>query len=80
MRLMELKDKEIINIYDGSRLGTLGEGDLIIDVETGEIKALILPGPRNTLSVWRRRQELVIPWEAVHKVGAEVITVDFGPP
>ncbi|MCG0277276.1 MAG: YlmC/YmxH family sporulation protein [Thermanaeromonas sp.] len=80
MRLMELKGKEVINIHDGSRLGTLGEGDLIIDIETGEIKALVLPGPKNVFSVWGKRQELVIPWEAVHKVGTEVITVDFGPP
>lgn len=77
MRLAELKGKEIINLYDGSRLGTLGEGDLIIDIETGEINALVLPAGKGFFSFFGRRQELVIPWCSVPKVGSEVITVDF---
>ncbi|MGI9952041.1 YlmC/YmxH family sporulation protein [Moorellaceae bacterium AZ2] len=77
MRLAELKGKEIINIHDGSRLGFLSEGDLIIDLETGKISALVLPGEKGLLALWGRRQELVIPWSAVRKVGAEVITIEF---
>ncbi|WP_254388675.1 YlmC/YmxH family sporulation protein [Thermanaeromonas sp. C210] len=74
---MELRGKEIINIHDGSRLGFLKEGDLIIDLETGQINALVLPGERGLAALWGRRQELVIPWSAVRKVGAEIITVEF---
>ncbi|MGQ9513085.1 PRC-barrel domain-containing protein, partial [Thermodesulfitimonas sp.] len=37
MRLGELIGKEIVNLYDGARLGVVGESDLTIDAETGQV-------------------------------------------
>lgn len=37
MRLSELVGKHIVNIYDGARLGTVGDSDLVIDTETGKL-------------------------------------------
>lgn len=43
MRMSELKRKEVINVCDCRRLGFVG--DMEFDPCTGQIKALIVPGP-----------------------------------
>ncbi|WP_258360857.1 YlmC/YmxH family sporulation protein [Moorella sulfitireducens (nom. illeg.)] len=79
MRLTELMGKEIINLYDGSRLGHIGDADLILDLAGGTIAAIILPVKGRWLSLFGARQEMVIPWEAVQKVGSEVVVVSLDP-
>jgi len=73
----ELVGKEIVNTYDGTRLGTVGDSDLIIDTESGEIDSIILPNKGNLINFWVDRQHLIIPWETVKKIGNEVIIVDL---
>lgn len=77
MRLNELIGKEIVNIYDGMRMGTVGDSDMVIDEESGQIVSIILPNRGNALNFWTDRQKLVIPWDAVKKIGREVIVVDL---
>lgn len=77
MRLSELVGKHIVNIYDGARLGTVGDSDLVIDTETGEIDAIILPNKNNILNIWMDKPNLTIPWSCVKKIGREVIIVDL---
>ncbi|MDD3653087.1 MAG: YlmC/YmxH family sporulation protein [Desulfotomaculaceae bacterium] len=77
MRMSDLIGKEIVNIYNGARLGVVGDSDMELDIETGEIRAIILPKKNNIINLWIDRQHLVIPWEAVKKIGAEVIIVDL---
>ncbi|MDH7576703.1 MAG: YlmC/YmxH family sporulation protein [Bacillota bacterium] len=77
MRLSDLIGKEIINIFDGARLGTIGDSDLVIDPESGEIQSIILPQRANFLNFWVDRQDLVVPWETVKKIGSEVIIVEL---
>lgn len=77
MRLGELAGKEIVNMYNGSRLGVVGESDIVLDAESGEIRSIILPRKNNIINIWFDRQNLVIPWEAVRKIGSEVIIVDL---
>jgi len=75
--LGELAGKEIVNMYNGSRLGVVGESDIVLDAESGEIRSIILPRKNNIINIWFDRQNLVIPWEAVRKIGSEVIIVDL---
>ena len=42
MRLCELRDKEVINICSGRRLGCIV--DVEINVCSGEVEAVIIPG------------------------------------
>ncbi|CEP66817.1 Sporulation protein YlmC/YmxH [Moorella glycerini] len=79
MRLSELMGKEIINLYDGSRLGHIGDADLVLDLAGGTIAAIVLPVRGGWMPFFGSRQELVIPWEAVHKVGTEVVVVSLDP-
>ncbi|MFA4886180.1 MAG: YlmC/YmxH family sporulation protein [Desulfotomaculaceae bacterium] len=77
MRMCELVGKEIVNICNGSRLGVVGDSDMAINIDSGEIQSIILPRKSNFINLWVDRQHLVIPWEAVRKVGSEVIIVEL---
>ncbi|MFZ5649091.1 MAG: YlmC/YmxH family sporulation protein [Bacillota bacterium] len=77
MRMAELAGKEIVNIYDGARLGVVGESDMVIDIETGRITSMIIPRKSNFLNLWMDRQHMVIPWESIKKIGYEVMIVDL---
>jgi YlmC/YmxH family sporulation protein len=75
MRFSEMGDKEIINSLDGSRLGVMADADLVIDAE-GKIKAFLL---RSRFSFFRAKgqEEFRIPWDAVKKVGDDVLLVHY---
>jgi YlmC/YmxH family sporulation protein len=75
--LTELVGKEVVNIFNGARLGVIGESDLAIDADSGYVHAIILPRRSNIVNMWLERQELTIPWEAVRKIGSEVVIVEL---
>jgi len=75
MLLSEMGDKEIVNSLDGSRLGVMADADLIIDPE-GKIKAFLLR-PRFSFFRVQGREELRIPWDAVTKVGDDILFVHY---
>lgn len=79
MELSKLAKKEVINFFDGTRLGVLREPDLLFDGVTGEIVALILPVEGGFLGFLKGKQQLIIPWEAVKRIGPEILIVDFNP-
>ena len=74
MRLSELADKKIINLYDGEIVGSAGDSDLLIDSASGLITEIVIPPGRGAAS---GRRPLRIPWSAVRKIGPEVIVVDI---
>ncbi|HZK23763.1 MAG TPA: YlmC/YmxH family sporulation protein [Oscillospiraceae bacterium] len=78
MELSQLSRKEIINLHDGSRLGFVGDSDLVIDDQSGYIQAIIIYAKGGAGKVTNAR-ELVIPWEAVKIIGEEVLVVDIAP-
>ena len=41
-RVSELRYKEMINVTDGSRYGYVGDAE--VDLETGQVRALVVPG------------------------------------
>ena len=67
MRMSELKRKEVINVCDCRRLGFVG--DMEFDPCTGQIKALIVPGPGCVCGFLGREKEFVIPFEDVCQMG-----------
>ena len=69
--------KKIINIFNGEIMGTVGDSDLLVDEQSGEIKALVLPRRRDKGIARRAEGELTVPWDSVCKIGAEVIVVDI---
>lgn len=78
MRLSELSGKEIIGFDNGERLGGVGQSDLEINPETGEIQAIILPGS-SFLGIGKRKEDLVIPWKSILKIGPDMMIVETQP-
>ena len=73
-RLSELREKEVINVRDGCRLGYVC--DLELDLPEGCIKALIVPGPCKWLGLIGRDGEYVIDWKCICKIGSDAILVE----
>ena len=70
----ELRDKEIINITDGSRIGYVG--DVIMDLEEGRVSAPVVPGRLRLFGLLGREPDTVFPWGAVRRFGADTILVE----
>ena len=66
----DLKEKEIINVSDGKKLGHII--DFLFDIETGQVKGIIVPGERK---IFRRAEDIFIPLERIKKIGGDVILV-----
>ena len=73
-RITQLRDKEIINVNDGSRYGYVG--DLEIDLDTGQVRALVVPGRLRLLGLLGREEDQIFPWESVRRFGEDIILVD----
>ncbi|WP_378952050.1 YlmC/YmxH family sporulation protein [Pelosinus sp. sgz500959] len=70
----DLKLKEVINVIDGKRLG--GITDIEIDVASGRLTAIVVPGSGKFLGMFGRSEDVVIPWEKINKIGFDVILVE----
>jgi len=68
VKLSELAQKEVLNLYNGTRLGRMADSDLIFDPQTGEIEGLLLPG--------RRGNQQLVPWSAVKKIGEQSLIIE----
>jgi YlmC/YmxH family sporulation protein len=87
MLLSEFSGKEIINMRDGSRLGLVGDSDIRINSK-GKIRAFVMsassgssgrPAGMDWIFGKNREREgppLHIPWDAIKKIGQEVVIVD----
>ena len=73
-RIAQLRLKEIISISDGSRFGYVG--DMELDLDSGQVKALIVPGRLRLFGLLGREEDVIIPWEAVRRFGEDTILVD----
>lgn len=76
-RVSELRSKEIINVSDGSRYGWVG--DVEVDLDSGQVRALVVPGRLRLFGLLGREEDRVFPWEAVRRFGADTILVETPP-
>ena len=73
----ELRDKEVISITDGCRFGYVC--DLELELESGQIMALVVPGRPRFLGLFGIRESIVIPWKDVCRIGTDLILVEGKP-
>lgn len=73
----KLKNKEVINIFDGKSLGFVS--DIEVNLDEGKIEGIIIPSERG-LFRWfgKNEDDFMIKWESVKTVGDDVILVDLG--
>ncbi len=74
-RIYDMKQKEVINSADGIRYGFIS--DLDIDIKSGKINNIIIPGPGKVLGMFGRDQEYRISWDKIKKIGDDIIIVEL---
>lgn len=78
VRLGDLRYKEVINVSDGTRYGYVG--DVELDMETGQIQTIVVPGQLRLLGLLGREEEQVFPWAAIRRFGEDIILVEQARP
>ncbi|MEG1429997.1 MAG: YlmC/YmxH family sporulation protein [Oscillospiraceae bacterium] len=76
-RIADLRYKEVIGVGDGTRFGYVG--DIAVELETGKVQTLIVPGRLRFLGLLGREPERVFPWSAVRRIGEDIVLVDTMP-
>ena len=76
-KFTELHCKEVICVCDGRRLGFIS--DAKVKLPEGLIEAIIVPGPCRFFGLFGRRDDYVIPWRCIRKIGPDIILVDIKP-
>ncbi len=71
--LSEMRNKEIINIKNGARLGYVD--DVEFDTESGSIKAFIVYGRTRFFGFLGREDDLVITCDEIDVVGIDTILI-----
>ena len=74
MRFYDLKQKEVINIRDGCRLGYVC--DFVMCKDKGHVKNIVIPGPARLFGMFGREQEYRVSWEHVKQIGEDIILID----
>lgn len=78
MRLMELGQKEIINLNNGERLGVMADSDLLIDADSGMILSFLVPERRLGLRILGLESAgMEIPWTSIRKIGYDMIIIEL---
>lgn len=75
IKLSEMREKEVINIRDGAKIGLIY--DFEINLEKGEVMAVVVPGPGKILGIFGKNKDLVIDWKNIVRIGTDAILVDI---
>ncbi len=76
-RVTELRCKEVINICDGHRLGYISDAE--IELPEGKVLALVVPGPCRFFGLFGRKDDYVIPWDCIRRMGSDIVLVELEP-
>lgn len=75
MTFTDLKQKDVVNVRDGKRLGK--PIDLVLN-ESACVAALVVPAPGGILNLLKQEKEgCLIPWERILRIGDDVILVEL---
>ncbi|MDO4563837.1 MAG: YlmC/YmxH family sporulation protein [Clostridia bacterium] len=72
-RTSDFRQKEVINVTDGKRLGFIS--DVEVNLERGVIEAIVVPGQRRFFGLFGNESDYVIPWGNIAKIGDDIILV-----
>lgn len=75
LKLSDIREKEIININNGEKMGYVYDFEL--DLDKGKVVALIMSGPSKVLGLFGGNGDIIIGWEDIVKIGTDAILVDF---
>lgn len=70
----ELREKEVVNLADGKRLGRVQ--DLVIE-PCGKVIGLVVPGEKKLIKALSRDESIFVAWKNIVKLGDDVILIDL---
>lgn len=74
-RVEDFRFKEVVNVCTGARLGCVG--DVIMDIATGSVRALVVPGRCKFLGLFWREEDYILPWEDIRRIGNDIVLVEI---
>lgn len=77
-RMGDLRNKEIINVKDGARIGFVS--DIELDTQTAELTAVVVYGRLRLFGLLGREPDFVIPWKDISLVGDDTMLVNYHRP
>lgn len=77
VKFTDLNCKEVICVCDGRRLGFVS--DVRLELPEGRVTAIIVPGRNRLLGLWGCREDYVIPWGCIKRIGPDIVLVDARP-
>lgn len=76
MTFSELRQKDVVNVCDGRRLGK--PMDVVLN-DAACIEALVVPSGGGLMNLIKQdREGCLIPWRRILRIGDDVILVDIG--
>jgi len=76
-KFTELLCKEVVCLCDGCRLGLVS--DVRLELPEGKVAALVVPGRCRWGGLGSPREDYIIPWSSVCRIGPDIILVDIHP-
>lgn len=70
MRISELEGKEVIELTTGERLGVIKDCELLVNLATGTVEALLVQKGGWT---GKEKNTRTIPWKCIRKISQELI-------
>lgn len=74
MRIADLRYREVINLCTGHRLGFVC--DVEMEVSSGQVIALVVPGPCRFFGLFGREDDYLIPFDSISKIGSDIILIE----
>jgi YlmC/YmxH family sporulation protein len=75
IKLSDIRDKEVINLFNGQRMGYIA--DFEVDMDKGTLTGIILPGEGKVMSFFTKTNDIFIDWGKIIKIGNDTILVDY---
>ena len=77
IRITELQCKEVICVSDGRRLGFITDAE--VELPDGQLCAIVVPCPGKFFGLTGKKDEFIIPWRCIKKIGPDIVLVDIRP-
>ena len=75
MLIFSGKNKTIIDITTGEKLGYLKNCDIDIDEKNGFIKSLVIPKSKLNAIFMQQEDYIEVPWSKIVKIGTDTILI-----
>ena len=73
MRLSDLQNKDVVDVVSGEKIGNVVDAE--ISKDTGNILKVIVYDRRGFIGMIRGKEEVLISWQQIKKIGSDVILV-----